>query len=94
MVSEPGIHFVNEDIVSFVEKLRQQEGETIWLCGGANLLQPLINANLIDEYQISIMPHILGGGTRLFQGNDTAIKLSLVSSENINGVLCCPYKNK
>lgn len=32
------VDFVNEDVVEFTKKLREQEGSKIWMVGGADIL--------------------------------------------------------
>lgn len=49
------------------------EGEVGWpretgrqIEGGANLVQQYLTAGLIDEFDIDLVPVLLGAGTRLF----------------------------
>ena len=60
------VHFVDTDLVTFVNKIKKQEGKDIWVLGGATLATELIKNNLIDEYCITIVPVILGKGISLF----------------------------
>ncbi len=66
----PFIHYVSEDPVAFVRRLKQTDGNGIWLIGGGQLNTILFNAGLIDELIISIAPVILETGIPLF--GDTA----------------------
>lgn len=88
--SEGTIHFTDEAVVSLVQRLRKQPGGTIWLVGGASIIQPLVSANLIDEYQIATMPIILGEGIRLFI-TDTRVALRAVKSYEKNGLVYSTY---
>lgn len=88
------IEFVNEDIISFLQRLKKENGKDIWICGGANLLNQFINSNLIDFYQISIIPTILGDGIPLFQKFDEEKKLTLISSTSYNGIVEVLYKKR
>ncbi|MFB5087707.1 dihydrofolate reductase family protein [Psychrobacillus sp. PGGUH221] len=64
------VEFINEDIIGFTKSLKEQEGKRIWLVGGGEVLQPLLKANIIDEFIIQIAPSIIGRGIPLFvQGN-------------------------
>lgn len=60
------VDIVREDPVAFVRKLRRKKGASIWLVGGAQLIQPFQEAGLIDEYIISICPVFIGSGIPLF----------------------------
>lgn len=85
------IKFVNENIISFIEKLKKQKGKDIWICGGADILNQLVKEDLIDEYQITTIPIILGNGIRLFQENNINIRLKLEESKAENGVITNVY---
>ncbi|WP_182200417.1 dihydrofolate reductase family protein [Paraliobacillus salinarum] len=75
--NEVNIEFINTDIVAFVQDLQNREGKDIWLFGGSALTADFIQANVIDEYIIGIVPIILGDGIRLFKGNNPTIPLQL-----------------
>lgn len=84
--STNNIKFVQSSPCSIVQKLKQEQGKAIWICGGGNIIQPLIWNGLIDEYRISIIPTILGSGIRLFGEMPSEIKLKLVSTQAYNGI--------
>ena len=64
--SEGQLHFTNEAPASLVKRLRQQDGRTIFVDGGAELVQELLRNDCIDRMLISTIPCILSNGTRLF----------------------------
>lgn len=80
------IKFVQDDPCHMIEQLKQKEGKAIWVCGGGNIIQPLVRNGLIDEYYISIIPTILGSGIRLFEKIPKEIKLKLVRTQAYNGI--------
>lgn len=80
------IKFVGDDPCSVVKRLKREAGKGIWICGGANIIQPLMRNGLIDEYDISIIPTILGAGIRLFQEIPREIKLELIRTQAYNGI--------
>lgn len=88
------IRFVNEEPYTLVKRLRQEPGKGIWICGGPEIITPLIRENLIDRFHISIIPTILGNGIRLFQPTDTVSKLYLVNTENYNGIVDVVYERR
>ncbi|MGE6261116.1 dihydrofolate reductase family protein [Heyndrickxia sporothermodurans] len=75
------VEFVNEDVVEFTKRLREQEGSKIWLVGGSGILDAFIKENLIDEYIITVTPHILGSGIPLFKENNPQINLNLIDTK-------------
>ena len=78
--------FVRDDPCNIIQNLKKDQGRGIWVCGGANIVQPLMKADLIDEYYISIIPTILGSGIRLWCGNEKEIKLKLLHTRSYNGI--------
>ena len=67
--------FISTDVVSQVEKIKNQPGKDIWLYGGAKLITTFIENGLVDEYMISVHPTALGAGKPLF---DISARLNLV----------------
>lgn len=88
------IEFVQDNPCSVVEQLKSEEGKAIWICGGASIIQPLMQGGLIDEYYISIMPTILGSGIRLFEESQNEIKLKLVRTQSYNGITELVYSRR
>lgn len=60
------VHFISDQVEEFVKRLKEQPGKDIWLIGGAELSTALLNAGLIDEIILSIIPMVLGKGISLF----------------------------
>lgn len=89
--SYENIRFTNTSPVNLVKKLKQQTGKDIWICGGANIVQQLVNEDLIDYYQITIIPILLGTGIRLFENITPKIKLKLLTTQSYNGMIDLTY---
>jgi dihydrofolate reductase len=61
--------FVTDGIGSALEQARAAAGDQdISLAGGAAIAQQYLAAGLLDELQIHLVPVVLGGGVRLFDG--------------------------
>ncbi|WP_399632692.1 dihydrofolate reductase family protein [Sporosarcina sp. SG10008] len=78
------VKFTNEDIISFTNKLKSQEGKNIWIVGGGELLQSFIKEKLVDELIITVAPSIIGKGIPLFKEGDYQLDLSLKGTRNFN----------
>jgi dihydrofolate reductase len=74
--SNEHVTFINEDITGFTQTLKEQKGKRIWVVGGGEVLQHLLN--LVDEFIIQIAPTIIGRGIPLFVPGDQENKLTLV----------------
>lgn len=59
--------FVTDGLESALAKAREAAGDKdVSVAGGASLVQQCIEAGLLDEMQIHLVPVFLGGGVRLF----------------------------
>jgi dihydrofolate reductase len=65
-----------------VKELKQQEGKDIYCDGGAEIVFELLNAKLFDRIIISIIPHLLGEGIRLFKDNNIEQNLQFKRSSS------------
>ena len=89
--SSEKIQFVNINPGDLIKKLKEEKGKDIWICGGANLIQQLMNEDLIDCYYITIIPILLGSGIRLFENAKHQIKLRLLKTQSYNGMIDLIY---
>lgn len=88
------IKCVNTNIKDLINKLQKENGKNIWICGGANLLNQCVKEDLIDEYQITTVPVILGSGIRLFEENNKKIRLELKYTKEENGLIIGIYTKR
>jgi len=71
---------VKEGIKEEVLELKQQAGKNI-LVGSPSLIVTLMQLDLIDEYQLSVQPIILGNGLPLFKNVKDRINLKLLKTK-------------
>ncbi|HKO79719.1 MAG TPA: dihydrofolate reductase family protein [Chitinophagaceae bacterium] len=83
---------VADDAVSFVKDLKAQDGKDMVLWGSISLAQDLMKANLIDEYQLRIVPVLLGAGTLLFTKAGTHHLKLMKSKSYPSGLLLVHYR--
>ena len=74
--------FVTDGIEAALELARAAAGDKdVLIQGGANIIRQYLEAGLLDEMQIQLIPILLGDGTRLFEGLDPeGIELRKMSS--------------
>jgi dihydrofolate reductase len=61
--------FVTDGVEAAVEQAAAAAGDkAVQVVGGADLNRQLLAAGLVDELRIDVMPVLLGGGRRLFDG--------------------------
>ncbi|MFA6086079.1 dihydrofolate reductase family protein [Mucilaginibacter sp.] len=84
---------VDTDIVAEVNKLKQAPGKSMLTFGGAKLAATLVDAGLIDEYQLVVNPVILTKGKSFFQQLTNRRKLELINVKQLDsGVAILRYK--
>jgi dihydrofolate reductase len=64
-------HFVTEGIEAALERaFEAADGRDVAIGGGADTLQQYLRAGLVDEFEIHVVPVLLGAGSRLFENLD------------------------
>jgi dihydrofolate reductase len=64
-------HFVTGGIHEALDQARKAaDGMDVQIGGGPSTIQQYLRAGLIDELHIAVVPVVLGGGERLFEGVD------------------------
>ena len=88
-----GVTVVRDTPDATVAALRAETGRDIWLFGGGVLAASLLNAGLIDQIEVAVMPVLLGGGTPLLGVGAPRTRLRLAkSSQSPNGILNLRYE--
>ncbi|GAB3171212.1 dihydrofolate reductase family protein [Telluribacter humicola] len=73
--------FYTGPLKDLVLRLKGEEGKHIFCDGGAEVVNELLMDGLIDELIISIVPTLVGSGTRLFKDGRPEQKFELVSAK-------------
>jgi dihydrofolate reductase len=77
--------FVTDGLEAALEQARAAAGgKDVHVPGGASVIQQCLNAGVLDELQVHVVPVLLGGGTRLFDGLDEPVELEATR------VVCSP----
>jgi dihydrofolate reductase len=86
-------HFVTDGIESALEQARQAAGDRdVSLAGGANVAQQFLAAGLIDEFCLSVVPMLLGSGTRLLENLGGDVRLQQAGVVPAPGVTHLKYR--
>ncbi|MEH2167973.1 MAG: dihydrofolate reductase family protein [Nostoc sp.] len=87
--------FVSDPIKQALANIEAQGFKNIWLVGGGKLINSFLQHCLIDEYIISTIPIILGGGIHLFPPSNHEEKLELINSQQYStGLLQAHYRRQ
>jgi dihydrofolate reductase len=76
--------FYTGNLAELVQRLKSDSGKNIYCDGGAEIINELLQYDLIDEFIISVIPILLGNGTRLFKDGRPEQQLQLVSSKTFD----------
>jgi dihydrofolate reductase len=88
-----GVQFVTEPIRAFARRLRRTPGKHIWMMGGGKLIASFLDAGEIDEFDIHVIPVLIGEGIPLIAPRHRDVPLRLVSSKNYSdGVVRLHYE--
>jgi dihydrofolate reductase len=82
---------VRDDPASEVRRMRGEPGDGMAILGSGTIVSQLTGQGLIDEYQIVVVPIILGRGRTLFEGVSKQVRLKLIDTRrfrNGNVLLC------
>jgi dihydrofolate reductase len=82
---------VRGDLVTEVEKLKQEKGQDLLIWGHGLLAESLLNRHLIDVLDLSIHPIIAGHG-KLFFRECQNVKLKLVATKSFANIVKLTYE--
>ncbi|HEY0669385.1 MAG TPA: dihydrofolate reductase family protein [Sphingobacteriaceae bacterium] len=89
------IKFYTGDLIELVHKLKSGKGKNIYCDGGAEIINELLRNDLIDELIISIIPILVGNGTRLFKDGRPEQELEFLTAKSFDtGLTQLHYKRK
>jgi len=80
------------DAVEALTALKQEDGPELRVSGSADLIQSLLRAGIVDEFQLWIFPVVIGSGKRLWGDGTVPTSLKLVDSRvSSTGVIMTSY---
>jgi dihydrofolate reductase len=85
--NEDNLTFHGGDVEALVNRLKKEGRGDIYCDGGGQIVKLFMEADLIDEYIISIIPTLLGSGKRLFSGGATPGSIRLIKQEQFSSGL-------
>jgi len=90
--THPGVRIVSDDPREVVAALKAKPGRDIWLYGGGELFQSLLDAGLVDTVEPAVIPVLLGSGVPLLPVGATT-KLVLADQKTLpaSGILALAY---
>ncbi|MFT3822626.1 MAG: dihydrofolate reductase family protein [Chitinophagaceae bacterium] len=85
--------FYTGDLTALITELKSRQGKNIFIDGGAEVVNELLQHDLIDEFVISLIPVFVGNGTKLFKDGRPEQLLQMVSAKTFDtGLVQLYYK--
>lgn len=92
---EPPTQLAGDDVETQIKRLKMAAGGEIMTFGSPTLVQSLINAELVDEFQLIIHPVVVHEGRRLFDNLAGHTNLQLIGVDTFdNGAARVTYAVK
>ncbi|MEM6841005.1 MAG: dihydrofolate reductase family protein [Bacteroidota bacterium] len=87
--------FYQGDLKTLVKELKASGGKNIFCDGGSEIVNQLLIDKLFDELILSVIPILVGDGTKLFKNGRPEQELELISSKNYDsGLVQLHYRMK
>tara|TARA_Y100000814_G_C12184091_1_gene352387 strand:- start:14 stop:592 length:579 start_codon:yes stop_codon:yes gene_type:complete len=87
--------FYTGNLEELINRLKSEVGKNIYCDGGAEVINELLKHDLIDELIISVIPVLLGNGTRLFKDGRPEQTLEFITSKTFEtGLAQLHYRRK
>jgi dihydrofolate reductase len=84
---------VSEPVKAFARRLRASPGKHVWMMGGGELIASFLDAGEIDEFDIHVIPVLIGEGIPLVAPRHRDVPLRLRSSRKYaDGVVRLRYE--
>jgi dihydrofolate reductase len=94
-VNSNNTKLIKENIVEEIGKLKEQSGKDLVIFGSPSVAKTFIQLGLIDEFQLTVSPVILGRGVRLFEDLQKQMNLELLSCRALkSGIITLHYLTK
>ncbi len=92
-LSDTTFTFVTDGIEAALERAKAAAGDRdVFVGGGADVINQYLAAGLVDEVELHVVPILLGGGARLFEGVGPDVQLELLRVVEAPGVTHLKYR--
>ena len=92
-LSDTTFTFVTDGIYAALDRAREAAGDKdVYIGGGADVINQYLAAGLVDVLELHVVPILLGGGARLFEGVGPDTKLERLRVVEAPGVTHLKYR--
>jgi dihydrofolate reductase len=92
-LSDTTFTFVTDGIESALTQATEAaDGKDVLIAGGAQIINEYLDAGVVDEIEVHVVPILLGGGERLFDGVGPELELEQLRAVEAPGVAHLKYR--
>jgi dihydrofolate reductase len=89
----PGVQFTSQSARVAARRLRAARGKNIWMMGGGQLIASFLDAGEIDEFDLHVIPVLIGEGIPLIAPQHRDVELRLIAARTYaDGVVRLRYE--
>lgn len=88
----PHVQFTTEPVESLIPRLQQASDADLWIVGGGQLVQAVMDKRLLHEIEVAIIPKILGEGIPLFPEGIVPSNLKMMGTQTLGQIISIRYQ--
>lgn len=88
----PHVQFTTEPVESLIPRLQQASDADLWIVGGGQLVQAVMEKQLLHEMEVAIIPKILGEGIPLFPEGIVPSNLKMMGTQTLGQIISIRYQ--
>ncbi|PZT53748.1 dihydrofolate reductase family protein [Paenibacillus silvae] len=90
----PALHvqFTAESLETLIPRLKQTSEGDVWIVGGGLLVQSVMDAQLLDEIEVAVIPKVLGEGIPLFPKGTVPTLLKMIRTQTLGQIVSIRYE--
>ncbi|WP_337033555.1 dihydrofolate reductase family protein [Paenibacillus illinoisensis] len=88
----PHVQFTTEPVESLIPRLQQASDADLWIVGGGQLVQAVMEKQLLHEIEVAIIPKILGEGIPLFPEGIVPSNLKMMGTQTLGQIISIRYQ--
>lgn len=88
----PHVQFTTEPVESLIPRLHQASDADLWIVGGGQLVQAVMEKRLLHEMEVAIIPKILGEGIPLFPEGIVPSNLKMMGTQTLGQIISIRYQ--
>ncbi|PYY29118.1 dihydrofolate reductase family protein [Paenibacillus illinoisensis] len=88
----PHVQFTTEPVESLIPHLQQASDADVWIVGGGQVVQAVMEKRLLHEIEVAIIPKILGEGIPLFPEGIVPSNLKMMGTQTLGQIISIRYQ--